>query len=34
MNKIKKILRIKKEAATKTPQLERAVLPKIEKRSK
>jgi hypothetical protein len=36
MKKLKKILKLnsKKETATKAPTLERAMLPKIEKRSK
>ena len=32
MNKIKKIFRIKKETATATPKMEKAMLPKMEKR--
>jgi len=34
MNKIKKIFRIKKESATALPKTEKAMLPKLEKRSK
>jgi hypothetical protein len=34
MKRIKKIFRIKKETATATPKMEKAMLPKIEKRSK
>ncbi len=34
MNKIKKIFRIKKETATALPKMEKAMLPKLEKRSK
>ena len=34
MKKIKNIFRIKKETATATPKMEKAMLPKIEKRSK
>ena len=34
MKRIKKIFRIKKETATTTPKMEKAMLPKIEKRSK
>ena len=34
MKKIKKIFRIKKETATATPKMEKAMLPKMEKRSK
>jgi hypothetical protein len=34
MNRIKKIFRIKKETATATPKMEKAMLPKMEKRSK
>jgi hypothetical protein len=31
---MKKIFRIKKETATATPKMEKAMLPKMEKRSK
>jgi len=34
MKRIKKIFRIKKETATATPKMEKAMLPKMEKRSK
>jgi len=34
MNRIKKIFRIKKETATALPKTEKAMLPKLEKRSK
>jgi hypothetical protein len=34
MKRIKKIFRIKKETATATPKMEKAMLPKLEKRSK
>jgi hypothetical protein len=34
MKKLKKIFRIKKETATATPVMEKAMLPKLEKRSK
>jgi len=34
MNRIKKIFRIKKETATATPKMEKAMLPKLEKRNK
>lgn len=34
MKRIKKIFRIKKETATTTPKMEKAMLPKMEKRSK
>jgi hypothetical protein len=34
MKRIKKIFRIKKETATATPKTEKAMLPKMEKRSK
>jgi hypothetical protein len=34
MKRIKKIFKIKKETATATPKMEKAMLPKIEKRSK
>jgi hypothetical protein len=34
MKKIKKIFRIKKETATATPKMEKAMLPKLEKRIK
>jgi len=34
MKRIKKIFRIKKETATATPIMEKAMLPKMEKRSK
>jgi len=34
MNRIKKIFRIKKETATATPKMEKAMLPKMEKRNK
>ena len=34
MKRIKKIFKIKKETATATPKMEKAMLPKLEKRSK
>ena len=34
MKRIKNIFRIKKETATATPKMEKAMLPKMEKRSK
>jgi hypothetical protein len=34
MKRIKKIFRIKKETATALPKMEKAMLPKMEKRSK
>jgi hypothetical protein len=34
MKRIKKIFRIKKETATATPKMEKAMLSKLEKRSK
>jgi hypothetical protein len=34
MKKIKNILRIKKETASATPKMEKAMLPKLEKRNK
>ncbi len=34
MKKLKKIFRIKKETATANPKMEKAMLPKLEKRSK
>jgi hypothetical protein len=34
MKKIKKIFRIKKETASATPKMEKAMLPKLEKRNK
>jgi len=34
MKKLKKIFRIKKETATALPKVEKAMLPKLEKRSK
>ena len=34
MKKLKNILRIKKETASATPKMEKAMLPKLEKRNK
>jgi hypothetical protein len=34
MKKIKKIFKIKKETASATPKMEKAMLPKLEKRNK
>jgi hypothetical protein len=34
MKKLKKIFKIKKETATALPKVEKAMLPKLEKRSK
>ena len=34
MKKLKKILRIKKETATANPKMEKAMLPKLEKRTR
>jgi hypothetical protein len=34
MKKIKNIFKIKKETATATPKMEKAMLPKLEKRNK
>jgi len=34
MKKLKKIFKIKKETATATPKMEKAMLPKLEKRNK
>jgi hypothetical protein len=34
MKKLKKIFRIKKETATALPKVEKAMLPKLERRSK
>lgn len=34
MKKLKKIFKIKKETATATPKMEKAMMPKLEKRSK
>jgi hypothetical protein len=34
MKKIKKFLKIKKETASATPKMEKAMLPKLEKRNK
>jgi len=34
MKRIKKILRIKKETATALPKMEKAMMPKLEKRNK
>ncbi len=34
MKKLKKIFKIKKETASATPKMEKAMLPKLEKRNK